>query len=185
MSSPNEPRIPAPLGRGIVNTSTKAITWSFHRKVYALILLLALSGCGMPSFQGNSKSWKIYKNSRYGFEFPYPSDWEEVKPDNDDGIIFISPRKNSVEIRGWAGNQLIKNTDTTSNAKKSINPNFKNIQGISGVMIVKIGTIESIISIKFHQGDVKYYWQGKAPSQEFNDYYRSFYYIAQNYRLPE
>ncbi len=168
-----------------MTTSTKAITWSFHWRVYALILSLALSGCSAPTFQGNSKSWKIYKNSRYGFEFPYPSNWEEVKPDNDDGIVFISPQKSSVEIRGWAGNQLIKNTDTSSNRKKSINPNFKNIQGISGVMTVEIGATESTIGIKFHQGDVKYYWQGKAPSQEFNDYYRFFYYIAQHYRLPQ
>jgi len=168
-----------------MTVSTKAITWSFHWKVYGLILLLALSGCSVPSFQGNSQSWKIYKNSRYGFEFPYPSHWEEVKPDNNDGIIFISPRKKSVEIRGWAGKNLIKNTDTNSNGKKSINPNFKNTQGISGIMTVEIGKIESTIGIKFHQGNVKYYWQGKAPSQEFNDYYRSFYYIAQNYRLPE
>ncbi len=165
--------------------STKAITWNFHWRIYPLILSLALSACGVPSFQGERNSWKTYKNSRYGFEFPYPSNWEEVKPDNDDGIVFISPQKRSVEIRGWAGNQLIKNTNTSSNRKKSINPNFKNIQGIAGVMTVEIGATESIVAIKFNQGDVKYYWQGKAPSSEFNDYYRFFYYIAQHYRLPQ
>ncbi|WP_235006702.1 hypothetical protein [Calothrix rhizosoleniae] len=165
--------------------STKAIAWNFDWRIYPLILSLALSACGVPSFQGERNSWKTYKNSRYGFEFPYPSNWEEVKPDNDDGIVFISPQKKSVEIRGWAGNQLLTNTNTSSNRKKSINPNFKNIQGIAGVMTVEIGTTESIVAIKFNQGGVKYYWQGKAPSSEFNDYYRFFYYIAQHYRLPQ
>lgn len=168
-----------------MNTSTKVITQSLHWSIYGFILSLILWGCGVPSFQGDDKSWKTYKNARYGFEFPYPSNWQEVKPDNDDGIIFISPKKSSVEIRGWAGNQLFKNTNTQGNTKKSINPNFKNAQGISGVMTVEIGETESKIAIKFYQGDLKYQWQGKAPSQEFDDYYRFFYYIAQHYRLPQ
>ncbi|MDJ0796092.1 MAG: hypothetical protein QNJ51_04515 [Calothrix sp. MO_167.B12] len=168
-----------------MNTSTATIIRGINWSVYGLILSLALWGCGAPSFQGDNKSWKIYKNSRYGFEFPYPSNWQEVKPDNDDGIVFISPQKSSVQIRGWAGYQLFNNRNTTRNTKKSINPNFQNIQGISGVMTVEIGETESKIVIRFHQGEVKYYWQGKAPSQEFDDYYRFFYYIAENYRLPQ
>jgi uncharacterized protein YukE len=168
-----------------MSTSTKTLTQSWRWSIYGLILSLALGGCGVSSFQDNQKSWKTYKNPRYGFEFPYPSNWQEVKPDNNDGIVFFSPQKSTVQIRGWAGNQLFPPSSADSNVKKSINPNFKNTQGISGVMTVEIGATESLITLKLQQGDVKYYWQGKAPSQEFDDYYRSFYYIAQNYRLPQ
>ena len=165
--------------------STKAIAWNFDWRIYPLILSLALSACGVPSFQGERNSWKTYKNSRYGFEFPYPSNWQEMRPGNGDGIIFISPQKNSVQIRAWAGNQLFTHTTRDRNTRISTNPNFKNVQGISGVMTVETGATESIITLKFARNQVKYYWQGKAPSQEFDDYYRFFHYIAQNYRLSQ
>ncbi|CCH64629.1 hypothetical protein RINTHM_1490 [Richelia intracellularis HM01] len=53
------------------------------------------------------------------------------------------------------------------------------------MITVEIGARESLITLKLAQNRIKYYWQGKAPSQEFDDYYQFFYYIAENYRLPE
>jgi hypothetical protein len=33
------------------------------------------------------------------------------------------------------------------------------------------------------QNKVKYYWQGRCNSQDFDQYYRFFYYIAQQYKI--
>ena len=156
------------------------------RKICANALLIILWGCAVPGFNTNSITWETYKNSRYGFEFPRPSNWTELpRPSNDDGTAFVSPQKNSVEIRGWAGNQLQNPTSKDSYTKKSINHNFKTNQGVSGVLVVEVGSLTSSMTLTLQQGQVKYYWQGQSNSQEFDNYYRFFYYIAQQYRIEK
>lgn len=168
----------------MTNPMTETLKTSCTWSLYGFFLYLTW-GCSTQNLQRYENAWKIYKNYRYGFEFPYPSNWQEMRPVNGDGIIFISPTKNSVKIIAWAGNQLFSHTNRDRNTRISTNPNFKNVQGISGVMTIETGVTESIITLKFARNQIKYYWQGKAPSQEFDDYYRFFHYIAQNYRLSE
>jgi hypothetical protein len=132
----------------------------------------------------NGVTWKTYSNSRYNFEFPYPSTWTSLPPpENNDGIAFVSPQNNSVEIRGWAGNRLPDSAITDKNAKKTINPNFKTNQGVFGVLEVEVGSQESSMTLTLTKGQVKYYWQGRSKASEFSNYYRVFYYIAQEYRI--
>ncbi|GAX44521.1 hypothetical protein NIES4075_55400 [Tolypothrix sp. NIES-4075] len=154
------------------------------RKSYAIAVLIILCGCNAPSFTNSGVKWKTYTNSRYGFEFLYPSTWTSLAPpENNDGIAFVSPQNNSVEIRGWAGNRLSDSAITNKNAKKTINPNFKTNQGVSGVLEVEVGQEESSMTLTLTKGQVKYYWQGRSKASEFSNYYRVFYYIAQEYRI--
>lgn len=128
--------------------------------------------------------WKTYTNSRYGFEFPYPSDWKSLPPpENDDGIVFVAPKKSSVEIRGWAGNRLPESIKKGIGVKTTTNPNFRTLQGISGVLEVEITNQRSSMTLTLSQNKVKYYWQGRCNSQDFDQYYRFFYYIAQQYKI--
>ncbi|MBH8564050.1 hypothetical protein I8748_17975 [Nostoc sp. CENA67] len=150
--------------------------------IYALFTIV--SGCSAPNFNASNITWKTYSNSRYGFEFPYPSNWTALTaPENNDGIAFVPPQNNSVEIRAWAVNQLPKSITEDQDSEKAIKPNFQTAQGISGVMLVEVGQQVSLMTLTLTQGQVKYYWQGRSSSQEFQDYYRLFYYIAQQYRI--
>ena len=165
---------------------------SLGRKIYlnahgfgrAIALVMMLWGCTAPGFNASNVSWKTYINNRYGFEFPYPSNWNPLPPpDNNDGIAIVSPRTDAVEIRSWAGNRL---PDPVSrDAKVTVNTNFKTAQGIPGVMVVEVGQQVSLMTLTITQGQVKYYWQGRSPSQDFTEYYRFFYYIAQRYKVPQ
>ncbi|AKG23356.1 hypothetical protein [Calothrix sp. 336/3] len=152
-------------------------------------IFLLLGGCAIASNNSssvnfNNQDWKIYSNNRYNFQFPYPKNWiSSAPPDNDDGIAFISPRNKSVEIRGWAGNRLPRMIEPDT--KTTIDKNFKTAQGIPGVLTVEVGKKESAMVLNLNQGNIKYYWQGKAPSDEFDDYYRFFYYVAQQYQVKK
>ncbi|WP_413199925.1 hypothetical protein [Nostoc piscinale] len=142
----------------------------------AIALSLLLSGCSQP-FRVADTQWQTYKNSRYDFEFPYPRNWTVLAtPDNDDGVVLVSPRSQNVEIRGWASN-------LSQEPKNAIPPNFQTTQGVSGVLLVEVGQQEGSMKLTLTQGKVTYYWQGKSPSQEFSNYYPLFYYIAQQYRI--
>ncbi|MBW4561349.1 MAG: hypothetical protein KME32_09340 [Mojavia pulchra JT2-VF2] len=157
-------------------------THSFGR---AIALFIMLWGCSAPSFNSSSLTWKTYSNSRYNFEFPYPSNWTALPPpDNDDGVAFIPPQTSSVEIRSWAGNRLADSISQNPEAKITVNPNFKTAQGVSGVMVVEVGPQVSSMTLTLTQGQVKYYWQGRSQSQKFSDYYRLFSYIAYQYKIP-
>jgi len=161
-------------------------TSSLGRTIYINVLLIMLWGCAASSFNTSGVTWKTYSNSRYGFEFPYPSNWTSLPaPDNDDGIAFVSPQKNSVEIRSWAGNRLPESLSKNRDVKTTINPNFRTVQGVSGVLVVEIDQQVSSMTLTLTQGQIKYYWQGRSHSQEFQDYYSLFYYIAQQYRIPK
>lgn len=143
-----------------------------------------LYGCTATGFNAETIAWKTYNNSRYGFEFPYPSNWTSlIAPENNDGIAFVSPHHNSVIIRSWASHQIPKFTITDREIK--INPNFQTTQGISGVLVVEVNQQVSSMTLTLTQGQVQYYWQGRSKGQEFPDYYHLFYYIAQQYRIPK
>jgi hypothetical protein len=172
--------------------STTAVKIHSRRRIYpqaiacSISTAIALWGCSLPNVYTSSPTWKIYSNSRYGFEFPYPSNWTaSASPENDDGIAFVPTKSNSVEIRGWAGNQLPESSVLTQKVKTTINHNFQTAQGVSGVLIVEIGQQVSSMTLTLTQGKVTYYWQGKSNSQEFQDYYRLFYYIAQQYKIQQ
>ncbi|MBU7585077.1 MAG: hypothetical protein KAF91_19640 [Nostoc sp. TH1S01] len=165
-------------------TDNSVKTCSYKQKNYtkyqniksAIAFLLLLSGCSQP-FRVSDTQWQTYSNSRYGFEFPYPSNWTVLAvPENDDGIVLVSPRSQNVEMRAWASN-------LSPDTKNVIQPNFQTTQGVSGVLLVEVGQQEGAMKLTLTQGKVTYYWQGKSPSQEFSNYYPLFYYIAQQYRI--
>ncbi|MBG1268548.1 hypothetical protein F8S12_20170 [Nostoc sp. WHI] len=146
----------------------------------AIALFIILWGCTAFDFNAGAIAWKTYSNSRYGFEFPYPSNWISLAaPENADGMTFISPLDNTVEIRGWASHQL------PNSSVKKINPNFQTAQGVSGMMVVEVDQRVGSMTLTITQNQVKYSWQGRSKSQEFQDYYRLFYYIAQQYRISK
>ncbi|MBD2664192.1 hypothetical protein B6N60_01274 [Richelia sinica FACHB-800] len=144
---------------------------------------MILSGCGNMSHQSSEQKWQTYSNSRYKFEFPYPSHWQSLKPpDNRDGITLVSPQNPTVEIRAWATNNLFT-AETESRNTQNINYNFQTNQGLPGVMMVEVGQQVSTIKLTITQGKVKYYWQGQSNSKEFQNYYHMFYYIAKQYQV--
>lgn len=151
-----------------------------------IALLLILWGCNANDFNAGAIAWKTYSNSRYGFEFPYPSNWTSLAaPANGDGIAFISPQDNSVEIRGWASYDFPTSIVTEQEPLKKIKSNFKTAQGVSGAMVVEVDKNIGSMTLTLTQSQVKYCWQGRSKSQKFQDYYRLFYYIAQQYRIPK
>ncbi|MEH2223295.1 hypothetical protein [Nostoc sp.] len=163
---------------------------SLGRRIYrfaasvsgVIALLIMLSSCTANDFNAGAIAWKTYSNSRYGFEFPYPSNWTSlVASENGDGIAFISPQNNSVQIRGWASQQLPNDRESV----KKIKSNFQTAQGVSGVLVVEVDQRGGSMRLTVTQSLVKYYWQGQSKSQDFQDYYRLFYYIAQQYRIPK
>ncbi|MEH1934142.1 MAG: hypothetical protein V7L14_10515 [Nostoc sp.] len=163
---------------------------SLGRRIYrfaasvsgVIALFIILWGCTANDFNARAIAWKTYSNSRYGFEFPYPSNWTSLAaPANDDGMAFISSQDNSVEIRGWASQQLPNDQESV----KKIKSNFKTAQGVSGVMVVEVEEPVSSMTLTLTQSQVKYYLQGRSKSQKFQDYYRLFYYIAQQYRISK
>ncbi|MDZ8105579.1 MAG: hypothetical protein RM338_08120 [Nostoc sp. DedQUE12a] len=156
---------------------------SFSR---AIALLTIVWGCSATDFNVEAIAWKTYSNSRYGFEFPYPSNWSSLPaPENNDGITFISDQNKALEIRGWASQQLLNSIDKDRESNKKIQPNFQTAQGISGVLVVESDRQATSMTLTLTQNQVKYYWQGRSNSQEFPNYYRLFYYIAQQYRIPK
>ncbi|BAZ67318.1 hypothetical protein NIES4106_20730 [Fischerella sp. NIES-4106] len=112
------------LMKALPNKASSLLPTAFHfmrnlrHIIYAIALSVILGGCTTtPSFKISNQTWKLYKNARYGFEFPYPSTWKSVPSDNGDGIVFISPRNNTVEIRSWAGMQLPEGITSEKNQK--------------------------------------------------------------------
>lgn len=160
------------------------------RLVWVLVLLtMLLQGC-QSSRLNSSATWKIYRNPRYQFEFPYPSNWiATAMPDNRDGQAFRDPQQPEIEIRGWAEHRLpIKILNSRTSRAKNIAQqeqlNFTTQQGVTGQLQVKVGSDRSIMALSLNQGVVVYHWRAQAPSKQFADYYRFFDYIASNYRLP-
>jgi hypothetical protein len=181
-----------PLAKGVEMTLAVSKYLNLKKIIYTFVfcfsstfvLFLMLFGCATSDFDVKNITWKTYNNSRYGFEFPYPSNWSSLKaPENNDGIVFVSPQNKSVEIRGWASKQLLESIIQDPKTRTNKNSNFQTAQGISGVLVVEINQKLASMTLTLTQGQVNYYWQGRSESQEFQDYYRFFYYIAQQYRI--
>lgn len=172
-----------------VSIASYARICSNTRLVWVLVLLtMLLQGC--QSSRNSSATWKIYRNPRYQFEFRYPSNWIAAPmPDNRDGQAFRDPQQPEIEIRGWAEHRLSgmilnSRTSTVKNTAQPLQLNFTTQQGVTGQLQVKVGSNLNIMELRLNQGLMLYHWRAQAPSKQFADYYRFFYYIASNYRLP-
>ncbi|HCQ21684.1 MAG: hypothetical protein AN483_15165 [Aphanizomenon flos-aquae MDT14a] len=143
-------------------------------------LYLMLWGCIDNDFQVKDVTWKTYKNNRYGFEFPYPNTWQELKnPDNSDGVVLVLPNKKNLEIRSYASKPLLKFSRKTQGKVY----NFRTNQGVFGVLTVEVREKVTVIKLTITQEKLEYFWQGQSDSQEFKKYYRLFYYMAQEYKI--
>ena len=143
-------------------------------------LYLMLWGCIDNDFQVKDVRWKTYKNNRYGFEFPYPNTWQELKnPDNSDGVVLVLPNKKNLEIRSYASKPLLKFSRKTQGKVY----NFRTNQGVFGVLTVEVREKVTVIKLTITQEKLEYFWQGQSYSQEFKKYYRLFYYMAQEYKI--
>jgi len=170
-------------------------------------LVVMLSSCRSSNL-GSQNSWNTYRNPRYNFEFPYPSNWVPFPiPENRDGLAFRDPQNPSFEIRGWAANKLSGTnappssgemyegehhlnfgTSSPQNIPKALpqsqQQNFKTEQGVTGKLQVEIDPDTSLMTLTLSQGKVLYNWQGRCNSEKFADCYRFFDYVARQYRLP-
>jgi hypothetical protein len=143
-------------------------------------LYLMLWGCIDNDFQVKDVTWKTYKNNRYGFEFPYPNTWQELKnPDNSDGVVLVLPNKKNLEIRSYASKPLLKFSRKTQGKVY----NFRTNQGVFSVLTAEVREKVTVIKLTITQEKLEYFWQGQSDSQEFKKYYRLFYYMAQEYKI--
>jgi hypothetical protein len=154
--------------------------------ISVVLLILLLFSCQSPSVD-QAVSWKTYRNPRYHFECPYPSQWIPAPmPDNRDGRAFSDPRQPAAEMRGWASQRLlIKGKNSLNALDPAFSENFTTLQGIGGNLQIEVGVQMSLMTLTLIQGTVQYSWQGRSPSQQFADYYRLFYYVASRYRIPK
>ena len=137
-------------------------------------------GCRANDFQVKNVTWKTYKNDRYGFEFPYPHTWQELRnPDNSDGVVLVLPNKKNLEIRSYASKPLLKFSRKTQGKVY----NFRTNQGVFSVLTVEVREKVTVIKLTITQEKLEYFWQGQSDSQEFKKYYRLFYYMAQEYKI--
>ncbi|MDH6057816.1 hypothetical protein [Umezakia ovalisporum] len=170
----------------ITTVKTCRLRKSIYTKIQRLcsntVLLLSLWSCSTTTFSITHVTWNTYNNSRYGFQFPYPSNWNPLPSTaNNDGIVLVSPRNNSVEIRAWAGNRLPESI--RQNSKTTINPNFHTAQGVPGVLLVESDQQITSMKLSLTQDQVEYHWQARSQNQQFSDYYHLFYYIAHQYQI--
>ncbi len=172
-----------------INISTLIRRSCFVRLLLGLILTVFVLSCG-PN-DSTSTTWKVYKNERFGFEFPYPDRWaESIPPENRDGMAFGDPQNPEVEIRCWASYVRLANSAAKEPFRRDrkqqppIPLNFTTLQGVPGNLDAKIGAQSSSLTLTLAQGETRYYWRGSAPNQKFDDYYRFFNYIASRYRVP-
>ncbi len=143
---------------------------------WKLSLILLLSGC--LGGENAPETWQTYSNSRYGFEFPYPSHWVALPaPLNEDGRAFIHPDHPNVEIRGWGQQQLF------SAQRPLIDPNFTTQQRLQGELHVEIRPQMSVMTLTLIQGQTVYSWQGRSPNEQFAEHYPLFEAIARRYHI--
>ncbi|MDG2614845.1 hypothetical protein HPC62_04235 [Thermoleptolyngbya sichuanensis A183] len=154
----------------------------------AASLLLSLSvglvsSCSQPAVS-ERRTWKIYQNPNYGFEFPYPDNWMPAPlPDSQDGRRFRNPYSPDVEILGWASHISSTPGDSSEQVRRSVlaAPNFTTRQGLRGQLRVEIGSTVSLMTLTLTEEGVVYFWQGRSPSDQFSQYYEFFDYVAKQY----
>jgi hypothetical protein len=129
--------------------------------------------------------WAQYENPRYDFVFPYPDTWIAAPiGDERHGQAFSDPGFEAVQMTGWASEvSVITNGNGAAPDALSLSPNFVTDQGMPAQLEVEIGTDMSVMTLRLSQDGVLYYWEGRSPSDIFDDYYRFFYYVAQHYRI--
>ncbi|MBE9247642.1 hypothetical protein IQ226_00140 [Dolichospermum sp. LEGE 00240] len=139
-------------------------------------------GCNVNDPQIQDQRWNIYRNKRYGFEFPYPHTWQVLgNPDNSDGVVLVPPNQKNVEIRAYASKTVLKSLTKSSQPV----PNFQTHQGFSGVLAVEAGEKVTVIKLTISQENLEYHWQGQSGVQNFQNYYRLFYHMAQEYKISQ
>ncbi|MBK1987702.1 hypothetical protein A0J48_009160 [Sphaerospermopsis aphanizomenoides BCCUSP55] len=143
---------------------------------------MILSGCTIINIYASEATWKTYSNTRYSFEFPYPSNWNSSgNSDNNDGIAFVAPNNRNVEMRAWASRHL--EVSIQDQYIREQTQNFQTAEGVFGVLSVDVGQQTTSMTLTISQGQVKYHWQGQSNSKEFKEYYRLFYYVAKQYKI--
>jgi hypothetical protein len=144
---------------------------------------IILSECNITNiFYASEVTWKTYSNTHYSFEFPYPSNWNSSgNSDNNDGIAFVTPNNRNVEMRAWASKHLEVSIHEQYSREQT--ENFQTAEGVFGVLSVEVGQQTTSMTLTITQGQVKYNWRGESNSKEFKEYYRLFYYIAQQYKI--
>lgn len=151
----------------------------------AFVAAIALSGCSQPRSE-LARTWHVYHNPRYGFEFPYPSNWIDAPlVANQDGQTFSDPENPTVKILGWAS-QVSAEVDKPSNSVQNnvvVSPNFVTQQGLQGLVRVEVGSDVSFMTLTLIQNGVIYNWQGRSPSDRFAEYYEFFNYVGSQYRI--
>ena len=155
-----------------------------------LIGLLSSCSTGKPQL---SSSQKVYRNGRFGYEFPYPNHWiPDRAPGNRDGQVFVNPKNPAMKIRGWASNKLPafaaiipNNNHTQTVSASSLQRNFETEQGLRGHLQVEIGENISSIALTVVQAEVSYSFQAQSPNEDFAAYYPLFYSLARQYRIRQ
>lgn len=145
-------------------------------------LMLGLVAC--QSLKNPERvQWETYQNERYSFAFPYPDNWVP-KPilGNREGREFQAPHEDTISIQGWAS-QVSEVPSVSSEPNQSILPNFTTEQGMQGQLDVKIGEDVSNVRLTLMQDGVIYYWEGRSPSEDFDDYFKFFFYVAKQYEV--
>lgn len=149
--------------------------------IVGLTIGVVLSSCSSTTSM-QSNSWKVYSNERYGYQFPYPSNWEGARASsNADGQAFRHPQNPAVEMRAWAGYDLSNSISINEETQGTGARNFTTEEGLPGELKVNIGPDISSMTLTLIEGQVQYHWQAEAPSQQFDDYYKFFYYVASQY----
>lgn len=146
-------------------------------------LVVGLASCARPAVE-SVRTWKVYQNPNYGFEFPYPDNWVPAPlSDSQDGRRFRNPYSTDVEILGWASHVSSVLGDSSEQVRRSVlaAPNFTTRQGLRGQLRVEIGPTVSLMTLTLTEDGVVYFWQGRSPSGQFSQYYEFFNYVARQY----
>jgi hypothetical protein len=53
---------------------------------------------------------ELDSNSRFGFSFLYPKNWDRRDPQGNDGNIYTHPKDPRIEVRAWGGNAVVHPT---------------------------------------------------------------------------
>lgn len=147
----------------------------------AIALTCGLSACQIPANYQKNISWQTYANPRFGYQFPYPANWQAEKtPSNLDGQAFYHDDNPKIKMRTWAGYALTP----INKGIDHINPNFITESGEAGRLQVNIDKENTTMRLTLVKNGIQYHWQGSTPSREFANYYKFFYYVASQYQLP-